>query len=306
MPAPRRLAQMRPLVEPLTGVRHAREAAPDTSTADRLADREGYRADFLSGFEVPLPLPAGARAEDVTDVPGSPANRLDYTHFSIVMSRSRRLAMLTALNLDGAELVSVPRGGERWKYDDRIPHELQIGEALYADNPVDRGHLVRRTAPNWGEHAARANDDTFHFTNCAPQMAGFNQNNWLDLENYLLDHARADGQRLSIFTGPVFDEEDRCYRGVQIPRAFWKVVAFTAEDGTPRATAYMIDQAESLSQLGFMFGQFRTYQRSVRRVEALVGLDFGELSQFDGFSGEERASGVQIEAEIRGPEDIRL
>ncbi|WP_204352957.1 hypothetical protein [Salinicola peritrichatus] len=27
---------------------------------------------------------------------------------------------------------------------------------------------------------------------------------WLGLEDYLLEHARADRQRISIFTGPVF------------------------------------------------------------------------------------------------------
>ena len=113
---------------------------------------------------------------------------------------------------------------------------------------------------------------------------------------------------LCIFTGPVFRASDRHYRGVRIPEAYWKVIAFRGEDGRPSATAYMIDQADELDELGpgFLFGQYRTYQRSIARIEALTQLDFGELSDFDGFAVEEHATGTRIEAEIRGPEDIRV
>ncbi|WP_353981262.1 DNA/RNA non-specific endonuclease [Salinicola endophyticus] len=286
----------------------ARVSTATTAAREDLSDRQGFAQDFLDDFTVALPTPVGERAEDVTPVPGRDDGRLDYTHFSLVMSRSRRLAIFTALNLDGRRLVSVPRENDDWRFDPRIDPALQAGEELYARNPLDRGHLVRRTSANWGELAEQANADTFHFTNCTPQMAAFNQRTWLGLEDYLLEHARADRQRLCIFTGPVFRASDRDYRGVRIPEAYWKVIAFRGEDGRPSATAYMIDQTDELDELGpgFFFGQYRTYQRSIARIEALTQLDFGELSDFDGFSVEERATGTRIEAEIRGPEDIRV
>ena len=165
--------------------------------------------------------------------------------------------------------------------------------------------LSALTAPH-GSDAEQANADTFHFTNCTPQMAGFNQQTWLGLEDYLLEHARADRQRISIFTGPVFRDGDRRYRGVQIPEAYWKVVAFMGDDGRPSATAYMIEQADDLDELGFMFGQYKTFQRSVARIGTLTQLDFSELASFDGFSNEEQETGTRIEAEIRGPSDIRI
>ena len=68
-----------------------------------------------------------------------------------------------------------------------------------------------------------ATDDTFHFTNCSPQHANLNQKIWVDLEDYLLDHAQEDDVRLTVFTGPVFKDDDPTYRGVQLPRRFWKV-----------------------------------------------------------------------------------
>ncbi|WP_110685456.1 DNA/RNA non-specific endonuclease [Salinicola aestuarinus] len=314
------LREMRPLITPrptAAGSQDSARLARAGALADRegslsdregsLANREGYATDFLEGFDLPLPTPVGERADEVTPVPGRDDGRLDYTHFSIVMSRPRRLAIFTALNLDGRSLTSVPRS-DNWRLDPRLDASLQAGPNVYSRNPLDRGHLVRRTSANWGEEAERAEADTFHFTNCAPQMAAFNQQTWLGLEDYLLEHARADRQRLSIFTGPVFRDADRTYRGIRIPEAYWKVVAFVGEDGRPSATAYMIDQSDELEDLGpgFLFGQYKTYQRSVARIAALAQLDFGELSRFDGFSNEERDTGTRIQAEIRGPEDIRV
>jgi endonuclease G len=68
----------------------------------------------------------------------------------------------------------------------------------------------------------------------------------------------------------------------------------------------MIDQSRELGQLDLMFGQVRTYQRSVIQIEQLTGIRFANLADYDGFSNEERATGTRIEALIRGPEDIRL
>lgn len=302
-----RLADMRPLGQPTASVNPIFELAPPRATPpDMLVDREGYRNDFLGDLNVPWPQLAEPYRADLLPIPNSAEDRLDYTHFSIAMSKSRRLALFVGVNIEGDSLVEVVRSRDRWSYDGRIPAEAQIGEFLYKDNLLDRGHLVRRQDPNWGPLAEQANADTFHFTNCSPQMAGFNQKNWLDLENYLLDTTRRWRARATVFSGPVFNDADRLYRGVAIPNAFWKVVAFMGDDGKPSATAYMIDQSGELGRLNVLFGRFRTYQRSVLQIERLTGIDFGALSDYDGFSNEERATGTRIEAEIRQLGDIRV
>lgn len=221
-----RLADMRLLDQPTAFAPPTLEPTPPRTTApEALADRGGYRADFLGDFKVAWPELAEPYRGDLLPVPGSAENRLDYTHFSIAMSKSRRLALFAGVNIEGGSLVDVIRSTDRWNYDGRISADAQIGEPLYANNALDRGHLIRRQDPNWGTQAEQANADTFHFTNCSPQMAGFNQKNWLDLENYLLDNTRRWRARATVFSGPVFDEGDRQYRGVLIPSAFWKVVA---------------------------------------------------------------------------------
>jgi endonuclease G len=298
-----RLNDLRPIASTTKGLLAPDATAVRTSPASSFVERRGYQADHLGAFVVPLPDTA-AIAADVLPVAGSAEARLDYEHFSIVMSKSRRLALFTGVNIDGSASVSVSRGGDPWAFDGRIPEGAQAGDELYANNDFDRGHLVRREDPNWGPTAGVANRDTFHFTNCAPQLSAFNQRTWLSLEDYILTNTRRVGERASVFTGPVFRQNDPVYRDVAIPLAYWKVVAFIHDDGRPSASAYLIDHDVDLTAQKLLFGVFKTYQRSVLSIEGLTDLDFGELHRFDGFSNEEHDRGEVVRRLITGPEDI--
>lgn len=300
-----RLDDLRPIVSTDEGLLALDAAGVRTSPAPSFAERQGYRADHLGEFIVPLPDPS-AIAADVLPVAGNTDARLDYEHFSIVMSKSRRLALFTGVNIDGSASVSVSRGGDPWAFDGRVPEAAQAGDELYANNDFDRGHLVRREEPNWGPTAGTANRDTFHFTNCSPQLSAFNQRTWLSLEDYILSNTRRVGERASVFTGPVFRQNDPVYRGVAIPLAYWKVVAFIHDDGRPSASAYLIDHDVDLTEQTLLFGAFKTYQRSVLSIEGLTDLNFGELHQFDGFSNEEENRGEVVRRLITGLEDIFL
>ncbi|MDQ6434254.1 DNA/RNA non-specific endonuclease [Mesorhizobium sp. LHD-90] len=291
----------------LEGAAAERAARPRITPPEAFAGRNGFDKDFLAGFQVDMAKPVGARSRDVSPVGGDASGRLDYRNFSIVMSASRRIAMFTAVNIEGERSVSIERRDDKWSLDGRLPVEAQLGEALYAGNRLDRGHLVRREDPNWGPDALVANEDTFHFTNCAPQMDVVNQKTWLGLENYILQNARAWKDRCSVFTGPVLTGTDLRYREALIPKAFWKVVAFLSDDGRPSATAYVVRQERELNELEAAFGAYKTYQRSVRHVEELSGLSFGPLANFDGFSNEEELEGgLTISSEIRVLSDIRV
>jgi endonuclease G len=151
--------------------------APTVSVAD-LANREGYDENFLGPA---VPLPALPDVETVL---------LPYTHFSVLMRLDKRLAAVTGLGIDGDRLMDLDRSGINWRLDPRLREDQQTGERVYARNDIDRGHLVRRASAVWGDtraEAARANEDTFHYTNAAPQAARFNQGLelWLGLESYL-------------------------------------------------------------------------------------------------------------------------
>ncbi len=190
---------------------------------------EGYDDDFL---DVPLrmPVPRGDRE----------LARLAYLRFSVILDTRRRLAAVTGVNIDGGSLQDLPRTGE-WDLDPRVPAEQQTGAAVYAGNDLDRGHLVRRRDPGWGTaaEARAATEATFVYTNAAPQASVFNQSKdlWVGLEDHVLAYADATDQRVSVFTGPVLADTDPPYRGIRIPRRFWKVAAWAEQRGGLRPGA---------------------------------------------------------------------
>lgn len=250
----------------------ADDAAPEAISIDPdYSTRAGYDIGFLAR---PLPLPGWDGLGDAASV------ELRYHHFSVVMHRERRLAAFTAVNIDGAAAQPIRRERDRWILDPRLPREEQVGEEVYRRNPLDRGHLVRRLDPAWGPLAKAANDDTFHFTNCTPQHHDFNAGStlWLGLEDYILRSAHNAALAVSVVSGPVLDDGDPEYRGVALPRQYWKVVAMATRSGELSVTGYLLSQAALLDEFlvsteEFSFGGYHTYQVPVRRIGEVTGLD---------------------------------
>lgn len=273
------------------------------------AGRKGFDTRFLGdGHAVALPALSPAQAALASAL-------LPYHHYSVVMNSERRLAFWVGVNIDGAQHTwrkQLARTKDKWFFDPRIPQTEQVGEDVYAKNALDRGHLVRRLDPAWGadlETAKKANDDTFHFTNCTPQHEDFNQNKttWAGLEDYILDNAGKRSFRASVFTGPVFAPDDDLYRGVQLPRQFWKVAAMVKEDGTLSATGYLLSQEQLIegleSDAPFSYGAYKTFQVKVADVARATGLSFGALPEADPLEQLESTGGL---IEITSPASLVL
>jgi len=257
--------------------------APAAKAMD-YADRRGFDENFL-GQHVPLP-----------GLAGSETVLLPYTHFSVLMRSDKRLAAVTGVGIDGEKLMDLDRAGIPWKLDPRLPADQQTGERVYARNDIDRGHLVRRSSAVWGDtvaEAEQANEDTFHYTNAAPQAAKFNQGLelWLGLESYLQEHAAQYRSRIVVFTGPIFSDLDPVYRGVDIPLRFFKVAAFIHQ-GELAASGYVVDQTPQLAGIPDVphpaavedvppLGPFRTFQAPIRDIAELTGLDLDQLIAVD-------------------------
>jgi endonuclease G, mitochondrial len=304
-----------PVVAPVTPVEDGLMSGGGVSVEERTmsvqdySGRKGYDPAFL-GRDQMVALPGlglwSADAPTVSGAPGDQSPVLRYTNFSVVMSKSRRMPVLTAVNIDGQQLRALPRKGDVWYFDPRIPREFQVGNELYARNPLDRGHMVRRLDPVWGDQARTANEDTFHYTNACPQHANLNQKSWNDLENYVLDNAGAQALKVCVFTGPVLREDDPDYREVQLPREFWKIaVLIDEETGQLAATGYLLSQSKMITNLQeFAFGRFRTYQVAIARITRMTGLDFGHLIAADPFSELSSREALTTEHVISGPGDI--
>ncbi|MFC0218067.1 DNA/RNA non-specific endonuclease [Pseudochelatococcus lubricantis] len=276
----------------------------DESRPEDYRDRDGYDHAFIGDTDdLRCPLPRIVRDTDdvlAFDFDGETLTELRYEHFSVVMKPSRRLLYFSAVNIDGSRPVVTSRPG--WRLDPRIPQESQIIKECYGNPPrFSRGHMTRRKDPAWGGQAEgrRANADTMHVTNAAPQMQAFNSPIWLELEDYALENAIADDMRISVFTGPFFRADDPVFFGVQVPVSFWKVIAFV-HDRTRRlsATGYRMNQRRSLpTEEEFVFGAFTSShlriaaQVSIRSIEEEAGLDFGGLADLDPLGQEESAGG---------------
>jgi endonuclease G len=270
-----------------------------------VSEASGYDEAFLG---IPLPLP--------TTLGDGPTRELTYPRFTVVLHAERRLALTTAVNIDGAALRDLPRTGE-WRLDDRVPASEQTGPAVYADNDLDRGHLVRRRDPGWGTvaEARAATEATFFYPNAAPQAGGFNQSKelWLGLEDHVLAYAEATDQRISVFTAPVLAPDDPEYRGVRIPRRFYKVAAWAQADAvTPRleAAGFLLDQSQLIEvHQGALavprLGAYRTFQVPIADIESLAGVDLGPLVEADVLP-QTTVRGEGGWRPLRAPEDVVL
>lgn len=287
------------------------------STPDQFAGDQGFDPAFLGSGALEVPLPnLGARAADVAPVSDDEGNVLKYTHFSVIQSQSRRLPMLTAVNIDGAKAFRLKRKGS-WRTDGRIEKRFQADNTLYKSNPIDRGHLVRRMDPGWGDDEAtaqRAERETFHYTNCAPQHKGLNQRDWVRLEDYILEASHTRGFKASVFTGPVFQARDRRLKrqpgaeDIQIPESYWKIAVMVSDTtGALHASGYILDQGtliRDLTEAQFVFGEFKTYQVKIATIEQATGFDFGALRTHDPLRASTESVFGDGVREISGPDDL--
>jgi endonuclease G len=269
--------------------------------------RGGFDTNFLGEGKPATPWPAirvdlAAGLAEPDPEPREP-NELAYTHFGVKYSREHKLPLITAVNIDGERSVRIKRGDDKWCTDGRIPNDIQLAAANFADLEIDRGHMVRREDPNWqaepGE-AARADLDTFHYVNAAAQHSRLNQGKalWQGLENYILDSARTHGFRACVFTGPVLRDEDDpegevVIDGAIVPKEFWKLVVTLSEDEEAlHATAYLLSQGELIRKLledrsrregleGFTLGEYRTFQLAVADLADATGYDFSAYVDAD-------------------------
>lgn len=276
--------------------------------ATKPATDGGYKPAFLGNkFRIKFPVLNDDQKKDMLKFDGNKF-RLDYIHYTSVMSKSRRLAFFTAVNIDGDTWQDNPRKGD-WNEDPRINLEEQLGAKLYSakKSDFDRGHLVRREDPEWGDksNSIKAGENTFWFPNCAPQHLKLNQKIWAELEANIL-HLGADEQNLkvNVFTGPILAETDGTFvtkvggKDIQIPNLFWKVVVWTKSNGKAHAVGFIMSQEKFLIDAGIIkkplvinkkklskigdedifehleFKDGKTYQVKINEIEKLTGLTF--------------------------------
>lgn len=239
---------------------------------------------------------------------------------------NRETGVVTPLTADDPRLESLAdaeesegaEATEAWTVDPRIDPAFQTEQSLYEAQDVpghpdrrtaarmarmfQRGHLIRRLDPAWGADstALKAEADTFHFTNCAPQLGFFNQGTaarlrlpksgggklWRAVENHVLRNAVAEDKRVNVYTGPVFDTKDPVWRqGLKVPLRFWKIVVWE-ERGRLCSLAMIADQGPVIDTLQGLpeaaweaeafdeVAEVADFLSTVAEVQRLTGLTF--------------------------------
>ena len=292
------------------------------------ADRDGYARGFL-GVQVPLPklkLQPKFGGTLVVPRPARTGDRIElrYHHYSVTMCAGRRLAYISACNVDFAAPANAGRkqGRSSWRTDPRLDSRDQLADRFYDHNDYDKGHLTRRDDAAWGAtlaDAIAANDDTFFYSNAAPQHFLFNQSDdfthagldlWGDLENFISQQGGNERTRLTIFNGPVFGDHDKPLHDALVPLSFYKIVVWKDPGQDPGAVGFVLDQSDLVANLpeeAIDPGRFRVRQRRIADIETLLDISFGKVVQWDRLAaaGPEEAldeAGVMITR----LEDIRL
>jgi endonuclease G len=229
---------------------------------------QGYDPGFL-GKRIEIPQLTAESSGDAVRLDGSEV--IPYTHFSLAISNKRQFPFWVGWNIDGGSLKRLSRSGIPFTKDPRLPANAQVGNELYEANRLDRGHIARRADLLWGSlpEAQKANTDSFFYTNITPQMDDFNQSArnglWGKLEDAVFADVEVDDLKVSVFGGPVFQDDDHVFRGVKIPREFWKVITFV-EGGELKTKAFVLTQnLDRLETLGLE--EFRVFQVTLDEIE---------------------------------------
>jgi endonuclease G len=271
---------------------------------DDLPHRKGYDPDFLKlggSKKIALPKLTAAGKQVAAKLIGKSSYELKYHKFSVVMHKTRRLALFTAANVDWSDAAKEINGEkptrreltgitddlviEQWVLDDRIAAAHQLPDRFYNDDgkAFDKGHLVRREDVCWGktfEDIQKANGDTYHVTNCTPQTEPFNRSgsgdeNWGDFENEVGKQSKKE--KLILFSGPVLDPKDRWFRGlddngsvrIQVPRRFWKIVVAKGANG-PEAFGFVLEQ-DVIAITEKEFAVSATWKAHKKKISTIAG-----------------------------------
>lgn len=278
------------------------ELLEEALTVEDYADRDGYDRRFL-GISVPLPkLKANPRFGGALRVPrpARPNDRIElrYHRFSVIMNERRRLAYVSAcnVNFNAPETASRDEGSQSWRLDPRLDRKHQLGAAYYDGNSYDKGHLTRRDDAAWGRNktdALAANWDTFHYTNSAPQHELFNRSDdftgkgldlWGDLENHISEQGGAQRTRLSIFNGPIFGDNDKPFDDALVPLSYFKIVVWRDKNQPPGAVGFVLEQDDlvrNLPEEAIDVGRFRIRQKRIAWIQGKLDIDFGDVKLWD-------------------------
>lgn len=139
-------------------------------------------------------------------------------------------------------------------------------------------------------------------------MDDFNQSSlggiWGALEDAVFAEVDVDNLRVSVIGGPVFHEDDREFRGVRIPREFYKVLAYM-ENGSLKSKGFLLTQSLDELEL-FDLKEFKVFQVALSEIEQRCDFAFPNiLKNADDIAEKVEVENVAERKPLESLKDIR-
>ena len=200
-------------------------------------------------------------------------------NYSLYWDMERQIPIWVAYPLN-EKLVGKGKRSGAWQYDKFIATKKQPNlRKTYQEGSVDgyiRGHLC----PSNDRMRSGMNEQTFFYTNMAPQDPYLNGGLWAWLEEHVQQLA-LEAQDAWVITGCIDTDRDNWVtdvtgKHIAVPEAFFKAVLlrYPNDAGTGEryeAHAWVVDN-RSYGFSGFE-QKAKTLEVSIDRVESIIGLD---------------------------------
>lgn len=196
-------------------------------------------------------------------------------NYSFWYDLEKRVALWVAYPLVKGHTTGVKRT-DKWAFDPLVPHRYQ-GDVSYSYAGYDRGHQIPSADRLCN---AAANEQTFYYTNIAPQNKNFNQGIWETLE-ILVRNQVSDCDTLFVVTGCVLSTDenptivytkDAQGKDVAVPQIFYKVLlrykAGTANGGYAGIGFWLENKSYGSEEIS------RNHACSIDQIESRIGIDF--------------------------------
>lgn len=188
---------------------------------------------------------------------------INHDYYSLSYDEEFEQAEWVAYKLTKADLVkpNFPRS-DYFEEDPMIPTKSATFYD-YKGSGYTKGHLAPAADMSFSEEAMR---QSFYMSNMSPQIRGFNNGIWRELEEQTRDWAYHN-KEVYLVSGPVLSSNlNFTKKGIGIPEYFYKII-LDIEGPEKKAIAFLIPH-EVLEE------RLQVYATTIDEVEKMTGINF--------------------------------
>lgn len=197
-----------------------------------------------------------------------------YRNYTCLVDKNRKASLWNAFVMHNEAYPHIVKRNDHWGHDPGIPADWQDASASGSYN---KGHMV---ASNYRRACSDSQNQTFYYTNQAPQNTNFNSGTWNTMENALVNNSPSGRDTIYCVVGLLYEygdgaevSEDYC-GGVLVPSHFYTLLmrCTFGTDGTmtnAKGCAYLYKNRAPSSG-----DKYTNHITSIDAIEQRAGFDF--------------------------------